>query len=339
MEEGYTEPQQSNKSGLKSGTQVLERPRVNEETEKRLPNIRIEVRLSKHGSAEDADGLEDKFKRCRIFFPETFGWLPSHLDALRKLSIGSIAPGIALQRWIYKDERSLTRDEKFFRMIYKSNKYIAFLDVPDGHPLVAREKENRFPRINFGSDFGNVLYSVREYIKGAGDIQVEREAYMLDQLNPQIQKILEDHQELKKEPEIAVLIDIGAGHTSLPGKLEEKYKTTVFDREQEFLYLEDSLTKYTKSVGSDSNKQVKEEILDDDLIARVAAEWSLSTEYPDRFQTDSSLSNAVELKKRISRFSFDELKATFEEAHDLKEWTNILMRGVEEHVKVPTSEE
>lgn len=331
--EGNTEFQEPT-GGSKSGTQVLERAGVNVEVKERLPKVKLEVRLAKHGSFEDAEGLEERFNKCDIFFPETFGWLPRQLDALQKLSFGSITPGIALQRWDYRDEHSLTRDQKFFQMVYRSKKPIAFLDVPDGHPLVKRENENKFPNINFGSDFSQILNSVREYIKEEGRIHAEREAYMVRQLKPQIQKILEDHPELKNKSEIAVLIDIGSGHKFLPGRLREEYDTTVFDKDETFLYSEEGRIKYMKSLGSDARERTSVEILDDDLIARIVAEWGLLKEHPDVFQTANSESKAIELKKRISRYTFAELREEFGKAKSRKEWADLLMREAKKGASV-----
>lgn len=331
--EGNTEFQQPT-GGLKSGTQVLERLGVNVEEEEKYPNIKLEVRLARHGSVEDAEGLEEKFKDCKIFFPETFGWLPRQLDTLQRLSFGSITPGIALQRWNYRNEHSHARDQKFFKMIYKSNKPIAFLDVPDGHPLVKRENENKFPDINFGSDFGQVLDSVREYIKEDGDMQLEREAYIVGQLNPQIQRMLEAYPELKKETEIAVLIDIGSGHKFLPGRLREEYHTTVFDKDEAFLYSEEARIKHMMPLKSGAIEQARDGGLDDYLIARITAEWALLREYSDRFQTGDSESDALKLRKQISGFTFDELKDTFGKANSRKEWANLLLIGKEEQSKV-----
>lgn len=292
--------------------------------------ITIDIFYSPHGSAEDIGGLEDQLKKADIYIPETFGWSLQYLDALRKLSNGKVTPEMVLQDWGDRNPYYYHRDENFFNIIYKSKKPIAFLDIPDSHSLVRREKETKIPDIQFGSNFGQVIDSVRGYIEKAADMQEERETYMLEQLQPQIQELLKTHPKLRGKQEINILLSVGAAHTLLYRNLRKDYETTtVFGKKPMiFLYREEALRRhmFNKPVG-------------DDLVARIAAEWTLSKAHRNLFDTltNDSLKKAIAMRRLVSRFSFDELKEMFEGAHDLNEWADMFVEGAKERVKVPVA--
>lgn len=285
----------------------------------------INIFYSPHRSAEDMNGLADQFQKCDIYFPETFGWSPEYLGSLRKLSDGQITPDIALQEYADKDPFYYARDEDFFKIIYNSKKPIAFLDIPEGHSLVEREKENKVPNINFGHNFGQALDSVRECIKKAADIEKEREIYIVKQLQPQIRELLKTHPKLREKQEINALISIGIAHTSLYRNLRKEYETTMkFGKKpMAFRYTEEALSRHMSN-----------EFLDDDLVARITTEWILSKAHKKLFYTNDSLNDARSMRRLISRLSFDEIRNMFETAKDLNEWEDMFVHRIKEGVKV-----
>jgi len=344
MEVGDNEFQKANNGELRPQSQVLERPEVNwlnglkdrftrkfkKEIRGGLPKIKIDIFYSPHGSAEDVYGLKDQFQKCDIYLPETFGWKPDFLNTLRGLSNGNVTPEMALQVWgDTNNPYFYSRDKEFFKIIYKSKKPIAFIDIPDSHSLVMREKENKIPKIHFGSNFGQAIDSIRGYIEKAADMQEERETYMLDQLQPQIQELLKTHPELRGKQEINTLVSIGVAHTLLYRYLKEDYQTTrKFSKmPMIFRYTEEALRRHM------FNKPA-----DDDLFARIATEWSLFKAHRNIIDTltNDSLKKAIAIRRLISRFSFDELKDMFEEARDINEWANMFVERAKERVKVPT---
>lgn len=293
-----------------------------------VPQIKIGIFYSPHRSAEDMDGLKDQFQKCDIYFPETFGWEPEYLDSLRKLSNGEITPEMALRDWGDRDPYYYSRDKEFFKIIYNSKKLIAFLDVPESHPLVGREKENKVPKIQLGSNFGQTLDSVRRHIEEFSAIQKERETYMLEQLQPQIQELLKTHSKLREKQEINTLISIGVAHTSLYRNLREDYQTTRrFSKMPTiFPYREEAIRRYMLN-----------EPIDDELTSRIVAERLISKAHMNLFRTSDSVKDAIAVRRVVSRLSFDEMKKMFESAHDLNEWANMFVQGLKERVKVPTT--
>ena len=336
--EGNTELQKTSEGQITPEAQVVETPegdwlknlkgRFNKvfKRERKIGHHRtiINIFYSPHRSAEDMNGLADQFQKCDIYFPETFGWSPEYLNALRKLSDGQITPKMALQDWGDEDPYHYSRDEDFFKIIYKSKKPIAFLDIPQGHLLVDREKENKVPKINFGSNFGQVLDSVREYIKKAADIHKERETYIVKQLQPQIRELLKANPKLRKKQEVNVLISIGIAHTSLYRNLKEEHETTAkFGKKpMAFRYTEEALS-----------KNMSNYFLGDDIVARIATEWTLSKAHKKLFRTSDSLNDAISMRRLISRFSFDEIRNMFESAKDFNEWEDMFIRGMKERVR------
>lgn len=340
--EGNAEFQKPKSSELKRQSQTMERPGINwlnglkdrfsrmskKEIAVGLPKIKIDIFYSPHGSAEDIDGLEDQLQKADIYIPENFGWTPEYLNVLRKLSDGKVTPEMALQDWGDEDPSYYSRDEKFFKIIYNSKKPITFIDIPDNHSLVRRENENKIPKIQFGSNFGQVLDSVRGYIKKAADMHKERETYMVKQLQSQIQELLKTHPELRGRQEINILLSVGGAHTSLDRYLKEDYQTTrKFSRiPMTFPYKEEALRRHMFNIP-----------VDDDLAARIATGWTLSKADKKFFHTNDSLKDAVAMRRLVSRFSFDELKEMFESAHDLDEWADMFVQGPKERVKLPVA--
>ena len=340
--EGNTEPQKPSEEQINPEDQILEaserdwlktlRGKLNRVFRRERSvggrGTTVNIFYSPHRSSEDMDGLADQFQKCDIYFPETFGWSPEYLDTLRKLSNGQVTPKMALQEYADTNPFIYARDKSLFNIIYKSKKPIAFLDIPNSHSLVKLEKENKVPEIHFGSNFVQVLDSVREYIKKAADIQRDRETYMLHQLRPQIQELLKTHQTLREKQELNILISIGIAHTSLYRYLRKDYQTMVKFGKKPMAarYGEEALSKHMFN-----------ENLDDDLIVRIVAEWTLSKGHKKLFYTNDSLKDAMRVRGLISRFSFDELKEMFEGAHDSNEWTDMFVQGLKERIKAPAA--
>lgn len=328
-----SESQKPNNGELKPQSQIMKRPEGNwlnglkDRFSKMLglPKVKIDIFYSPHGSAKDIDGLEDQLKKADILIPEEFGWSLRYLNALRRLSSGELTPKMALEEW---GDRSnpyyYARDKRFFGIIYNSKKPIAFLDIPDSHSLVRRQEENKIPNIEFGSNFGQVLESVRGYIEKAAGMQEERETYMLEQLQPQVQELLKTYPELRRRQEVNILLDIGAAHTLLYRYLRKDYQTTrKFGRmPMIFRYTEEALRRHML------NKPV-----DNDLVARIATEWTLSKAHKKLLHTSDSLKDAIAERGLVSRFSFDELKKMFEGVKDLTEWEIMFVQRLKKGTK------
>lgn len=288
----------------------------------------INIFCSPHRSAEDTKGLEEQFQKCDIYFPETFGWSPKYLNALRKLSDGQITPEMALQEYGGKDQFFYARDKDFFKIIYNSKKPIAFLDIPEGHPLVGRQEENKVPNIHFGHNFVQELDPIRRYVEKFAGIEKERETYMVKQLQPQIQELLKTHPKLREKQEINVLISIGIAHASLYFNLRENYRTTVKFGKEPLAF------RYTEEAFS---KNMSNEFLDDDLVARVATELTLFKGNKNLFYTNDSINDAKSMRRLISKLNFDQIKNMFERARNVNEWESMFERGVRERIEVPVA--
>ncbi len=279
--EGNAEFQKLPQRQLKPGGQTLEVPeadwlkgikdRFNRvfKRDKRVGESEIELNIVKnrHRSSEETKGMEDQFKKADIYIPEVFGWTQDYLNDLRRLSSGDVTPDEILKKMGEKNPLYYARDESLFNLIHRTNKYITIIDVPENHPLVRREEEIKFPKLKFGTDFGQSLNSVRECIKEFAAMQQEREAYMLAQLRPQIQELINTHRELRKKQNINVLMSVGVAHLQLSHKLKNQYKTTkeFSTTPSLFLYKEMAIIKYMFGLP-----------VEDELIARIIAEQLLS---------------------------------------------------------------
>ena len=287
--------------------------------------VTIDVFYNKHRGAEETKGMEDQFQKADIYIPEVFGWTPEYLNDLRKLSNGDATPDEVLQKMGEKNPHYYSRDKNLFNLIYNSKKPITVIDIPEGHPLDDREREIKFPKIQFGSGFGQPLDSVREYIKKSSVMEKEREAYMFGQFEPKIQELINTHPELARRQQINALLSIGGAHMLLSNKLKNEYQITkeFSAAPRIFLYKEEAMIRYM------FGKPV-----DDELVARIVAEQLLSIAHNKLFVTDDSIGDVKSVRKLVSRFSFNDMKNMFERARDLDEWADSFVQRSKEELKV-----
>ncbi len=178
-------------------------------------DIKINIRIfyGVHGTAEDALNFREWLQKADIYIPEKFGWDKDTLDAYRHISSGDETP------------EEFTTNEKGFvmqqlKMMYKSRKYILFIDVPKGHLIYKLSKNLKRPTIDYNRAFENLLSLHNEYFKEDAFFIKERENFMLHQLQSFIQKLKDSIKKnpksfpnIKNKHKINILITLGAIHT------------------------------------------------------------------------------------------------------------------------------
>lgn len=148
-----------------------------------FPQVSVDIFFSSHVTHKDMEGLTERFEKADIFIPETVGWDPSLLEDIRSVSEGK-------RNYWEADSSSFVFG--LMEMIYKSNKPIAFVDLPFNHPLikkVEKMKRNRLLLSSFPKCLQSIDAGQREFV----EYQKKREEYMISQLKPTIQELLEKY--------------------------------------------------------------------------------------------------------------------------------------------------
>ncbi len=294
----------------------------------RNSEVAIKIVYNKHRSEEETKGLERLYKNTDVFIPEVFGWTPDYLENLQRLSNGDLTPDELLNLMGTIDPNERAKDESLFRLIHGKRKAIAIVDLPYEHPLWKRIVENKFPEIKFGPDFVRTLKSVREHNQEFASLQLEREDYMLEQVQQLTQNLKNIDSKLKKKENINVLMTIGSGHEQFPDKLRNHFQSVkeASITPRVYLYNEEA-----------SRKQMNGIHVNDELLIRVLAERVLSYDKNKTFTTNDPVRDASLIREYISRFSFDELKDMFEHASDQMEWASLFKQGFNNKLKVPAA--
>jgi len=189
----------------------------------RTPEIAFSIFYGAHGSAKDVESLGVPLKNSDIVIPETMGWSQGHVTYYRALANGRVTPKEALRRFSTgQTHYMLTSDTalKVFEMIYNSHKYIAFADVPDGHPLVRRFLHIYSSGFPIDDNFEQTLKNARNYMKDTSSLDLDRENFILSRLQPTVNQVLKEAPSLARKQKLNVLLFLGAAHTRIYRELK-----------------------------------------------------------------------------------------------------------------------
>lgn len=193
-----------------------------EKKDMKEPKINIRIWYGSHETKEDALLFSEEFKKANVFIPEAMAWTPEALDAFRKVSNGEMLPEECIS--LFGNTISdFTKQE--IQMLYKSGKFVTFVDVPDGHPIVERDRALRFPQIYFKKDFQDVVQSFKDYYAQDAGLIKERETFIVERLKEFIALLKQEGESgdanrriLPKDTQknqTNILIFLGAAHTGV----------------------------------------------------------------------------------------------------------------------------
>ena len=275
----------------------------------RTPEIAFNIFYGAHGSAEDIEFLSKPLKNADIFIPEAMGWSQGHVTYYEALTNGRMTPEEALRRFSTgQTHYMLTSDTmlKQFEMIYNSRKYIAFADVPDGHPLVRRFLRiysSGFPK---DDNFEQTLKNVRNYIKDTSSLDLDRENFMLSRLQPAINQVLKDTPSLARKQKLNVLLFLGAYHTRVHHELKKAgAEVSATFSYKPFIYPFSNEAERRYAFGKE---------IDDELVAKSFMEVTVVIPGMQKITKDFR-KISLYARRALSGFTLEEIEAVF---YDMK---------------------
>lgn len=295
--------------------------------------LEYEIFYGPHGSAKDIYGLAIPLKKADIFLPEDLGWSPIHLFTYNAVSRGVLTPQAAARKLaVGTSHLSASKDTVvgFFDMVYKSHKPIAFIDVPDSHPLTARFVKNASSGFRLGREFSETLRYAEDHLRVITAIDLEREDYEVAHLDPTVDVILKLNNALARRDKVRVLLFQGATHTRIGDLLKASDKTVT----QTFAY-EPFIYPFQNEV---TQRFKRGEYVDEELMARAVMEMVVFL--PTLLNATKDSRAVFEYsRKAISRFSFQEIERSFQEARNTGSYNTLTSLMQEKAIPHPNSEQ
>ncbi|MBI4272880.1 hypothetical protein HY621_03440 [Candidatus Uhrbacteria bacterium] len=185
-----------------------------ERKNQKIPNVEIDIYFGSHATEQDARNWQNKIKDADVIIHELLGVSDKDMKTLQDLSDGRIKP----EDLIYDDS-----DDKYYneyalalsRMLYKSGKRIVGIDIPDRHPILKRidrnkEDEQTLYSLLFSIPYLKYATKLKKYIQEKGNLQRQREEYIVRRFRKVINPYIQSQQERKP---VRIFMFHGAMHT------------------------------------------------------------------------------------------------------------------------------
>lgn len=242
------------------------------EQKEKEPKISYHFLYAPHRTSEDAKKLKSAFGECDIYVPELPGWRSGDLSFWQSVSRGNLTPEELSKLRQDINDRSIWG--YWYNVIYKSQKPILFVDLPEGHELERRYYENYIRdddtrRLFQDGYFDKAIEQCRAVVKEFAEIHLAREEKIKENLKNKIKEFLEDHPEYRRKDELRALIGLGSFHTHLfqDMKKEDQAISREFNEMPQFF----------PSSAEAVRKAVFKKDINDELLARAIIEDTLYT--------------------------------------------------------------
>lgn len=307
------------------------------------PKISFDIFYSFHDTAKDAKGLAEQIKKSDIYMPELFGWDEQYLNNTKAIAEGKMTPDELMWKQLrgFDSEYQYSFDYAEARALYKSGKYITYIDVPRNHPLFDRgaDAREKLGRIDLTNNFPELVASFNENVKHWADIQKEREMHILSELRKFADAIKDGNiPELKGKKEIKILIALGAMHTGVYHELARAEEET-------------SRKFHTMPLvfGKFASELARRFMFDKDANETLAAQALFGAVFSALVhqRSDKSIRGSYEVslieRKVVPQFSVDEIKKIFTEARaaedSQKKFLDAFHKKLKEKgIRLPSSE-
>ena len=287
------------------------------------PPVLLEIYYSPHGSARDAPCLADRISQSDIYLPEgasgpeNTGLYQAVADAdhaeyppeyLEREALDTITYGDAPVRGQFI--------ETMVRGLYDSHTIVGHIDMDPEKNAIDAEIESKKSEawatpINRHGSFREALDSIWTQVAEVAAQERRREGLMLDRFEPEIERILHEHSELKALPELHVLASLGSFHTQFSHRAERAgipMKRSYAEKPYVYPYYMELMRSAAFEIVPTKELMAKayfERIFDDEVAGKLM---------PDAPRTRSNVEFDRYSRAVASAFSLEEIEA-FHERH------------------------
>lgn len=186
------------------------------------PEIEFKIAFGMHSGPHDLDFLREDFKECDVFMPESVGSGSNAEKALNDLAQGLYTADkfIGILKKSNPNWKEAVGMEHWFeivRMLDRSKKIVALVDVPEGHFLAEERKIFAILEATLSSipDLKEKIGVMREKLPLLAKMTSARNTLILGEIPRKMRRLIDNDYRLKGKQKIKVLLSIGILHTPL----------------------------------------------------------------------------------------------------------------------------
>lgn len=196
------------------------------------PNVNLSITFSSHMDATDMGDFSEfrrRIKRSDIYIPESLGW-----NSIVKFNFDTASQGRRPKKEMLADmKRSHELDSNSLNLgwelalvdaLYASNRTLAFVDVPAGHPLSRAVMPNLVLPDLLQHEFSDAQEFIEEQMRKMTEAQLKRDIYILEHIGPVLTSEIIKNPRLRTKDNIDVFMSIGSLHYPIFEVLEQKTK-------------------------------------------------------------------------------------------------------------------
>lgn len=283
-----------------------------------MPSFEFTIFFGQHLLEEDIpQDFIEAFKECDVYIIELIGG-DAYIEELNKLSMGEIDLN---STEISHHPNPFMR--KLVGLIYNSHKKIITIDLPAERLISQRIQElSRQEKIILfeGYPFETLIDKWKELLSIISVADMLRETYMLNRLDEELRKLMNDPMFSKKE-RIKILMYLGAFHTGFYHVLKERFPGSIFRRFNVMPLVYPFIVEVSRRICF--GKEIDDELASKSLLEELLFYSVISlAKNPKQILIPSksikdSYSFHLLLRKLVEKFSYEEIKEFFDEVGEL----------------------
>lgn len=262
-------------------------------------SLAIHVFFGPHQTGKDAEGFREQFENADVYVPESIGWTQTQLEAVRQMSDGNTN---TLNMVLGKHSKGFSHEKTL--MIFGSHKPIVFVDLPSDHPLAIQliGKKEELNHLLLAETFEKTLEEIKRFWREFGQLEAQRDRYILSQIRPKIQELTEEYPFLKYKRKLKIFMSLGSIHSEIL-EMDKTIREVGNGKTYE----------YSFPIAA-ARKGQRGEAIDDELAFRVFIDTYFSKEL-SLFEKSAGEDSEERIKFRrkiISSFSFKDAEEMFD---------------------------
>ncbi|GEM_PF-1688502 len=224
--------------------------------------------FSAHGNLEDYTGIEQELSDADVFVVESHGWNEEDLQYLQEISNGIKEPKHITENRPPKDV--LEYEEE---LLYKTNKKVEIIDVPEGHELDKKddgtgEYINIVGRFISNGDLSEALEALKESTQQNASYLDEKDKYLEGRLRDLLEQLQKEHEKMPK-----VLVQMGSSHINFSHSFRRSKEGKISQNTIKYDFL-DELVRHYRFNKEPSNELITRALAEEIILQLFGEELS-----------------------------------------------------------------